>query len=138
MRVISEFGNEELVNSRIAPAIKYCRQKDTIVTWYDVDKEQELALSFQCIDDTMKMLYLNLLPFREIILNIQGKDPLECIEENESIEEEELPPPGLNNLSCIGEEFSSMSLCFPRKRMKLTHHCLKDGVTFLYNHSATT
>lgn len=59
---------------------------------------------------------------------MQGKDILECEENEDSLDEDVLPPPGLNNLSNIGEEFSTTSLYLPRKRMKLTEYCLKDNV----------
>lgn len=75
---------------------------------------------------------------REMLLTIQGKDILECEEDNDSVDEEVLPPPGLNNLSNIGEEFSTTSLYFPRKRMKLTEYCLKDNVNLVKQSSANT
>jgi hypothetical protein len=69
-------------------------------------------------------------PDREILLTIQGRDPVEAMENEESVEEDPLPPPALDNLANIGEEFSATSLCFPSKRVRLTQHCLKDGVCF--------
>lgn len=48
--------NEVMVNSQIVENNEYLRQKDTIITWFDLTKEQELALSFRCIEDTKKMM----------------------------------------------------------------------------------
>ena len=62
-----------------------------------------------------------------MIYAIQGKDPLEY-PDNEGNMEDLLPPPGLNNLSNIGEEFSTTSLYFPMKRIRLTEYCLQDNV----------
>ena len=96
-----------------------------------------MALSFQDVEDTKKMLFVSffvsffppaLSPYREILLTIQGRDPVEAMENEESVEEEPLPPPALDNLANIGEEFSATSLCFPSKRARLTQHCLKDSV----------
>ena len=108
------------------------RQKDTIITWYDDEKGKEIALSFQDVEDTKKMLFVLIVTsHREILLTIQGKDTVEVIENEESIDEEPLPPPALDNLSNIGEEFSAASLCFPSKRIRLTQYCLKDSVFYL-------
>ncbi len=52
------------------------------------------------------------------------------MENEESVDEDPLPHPALDNLSNIGEEFSAASLCYPSKRVRLTQHCLKDNVTF--------
>lgn len=70
-------------------------------------------------------------------MTIQGKEILEC-EEEDSADEEVLPPPGLNNLSNIGEEFSTTSLYFPKKKMRLTDYCLKDNVRLVRQCSAST
>ena len=45
-----------MINSRILEDTYYTRQKDTIVTWHDDFKGQDVALSFQEIEDTKRML----------------------------------------------------------------------------------
>jgi len=65
----------------------------------------------------------------EILCTIQGKDPIEAAENEESMDEEVMPPPTLANLDTIVEELSAPSLCYQMKRGKITQQCLKDGVT---------
>ncbi len=92
-----------------------------------------MALSFQDVDDTKKMQYPSLLyharRFREILLTIQGKDLGEAAPPEESGDEEAvLPPPALDNLNIIAEEFSAPALCVPSKRTRITQQFLKDDV----------
>lgn len=67
---------------------------------------------------------------REMLLTIQGREPLEEAGDEESLEGDSLPIPELNNLSSIGEEFSTTVSYYPRKRMRLTQQCLKNDVNF--------
>lgn len=54
--MIAEANDEVLVYSQITEGNEYTRQKDTIITWHDQSKEQEIALSFRCVEDTKKMM----------------------------------------------------------------------------------
>jgi hypothetical protein len=56
IQVTSETDKKELVNSRIVKETDYERQKDTIITWYEEERGKEMALSFQDVEDTKKML----------------------------------------------------------------------------------
>jgi hypothetical protein len=54
--VISELDGEVVLNSQILSSVEYLRQKDTIITWNDMERDQGMALSFQRTEDTRKML----------------------------------------------------------------------------------
>ena len=56
IHVVSDVNGDEMINSRILEDTYYTRQKDTIVTWHDDLKGQDVALSFQEIEDTKRML----------------------------------------------------------------------------------
>jgi hypothetical protein len=62
--VTSEANGAVIINSRITKGKEYSRQKgivinsfsDTIITWLDEERENDVALSFQDADDTKRML----------------------------------------------------------------------------------
>lgn len=54
--MVSENDGDEMLKSQILKSIEYTRQKDTIITWCTKEKSQEVALSFQDIEDTKNML----------------------------------------------------------------------------------
>jgi len=59
IQVTSETDKSELINCRINKETEYERQKETIITWRDEQRGQEVALSFQDVEDTKKMLYFH-------------------------------------------------------------------------------
>ncbi|CAI2380332.1 unnamed protein product [Moneuplotes crassus] len=119
IKLTSESDETELLDSRISLSTSYHRQRDTIITWLDDSTQMDLAISFQEIDGAQETW--------EIICNIQGKDPEEVSQEDES-DDEFLPEPDCSKLGSIHSMLQIMDLS---RKQKVIEDILKDDEEYI-------